>query len=97
MIRKGLWKDSSGKLYNSGKPFFLKLAASVVQEKNLQKDSDGLNFARKALIISGPSLNMNGAWVVQQLMPALQRVVLKHRTVFDASRATAVDKKTVLG
>lgn len=92
LIQKGLWKDSSGKLYNPGKPFFLKLAARVVREVNLQKDTDGLNFARKAMIISGLSLNTNGFWEVKQLTPALQRIVEKHNTVFDASRSAALDK-----
>lgn len=92
MIKKGLWKDSKGRLCNPGKSFLLKLDARVVREVNLEMDSDGLRFARKAMIITGISLNTNGAWGVQQLMHTLQSIMLKHRTGFDASQAIAVDK-----
>lgn len=68
------------------------LAARVVREVKLHNDSDGLNLARMAIIITGLSLNTNGAWEGHQLTPPLQRSALKLRTVFDAFRAISVDR-----
>ena len=60
MIREGKWKDSSGKIANPGKSFFLKLAADAVRDVNRQRDGDGLTYARKAMILRGLALNTNG-------------------------------------
>lgn len=92
MIRKGLWKDTSGKLCSPGRPYFLSLAVRVVREVNLQKDSNGFNFARKAVTTAGLSLNISGLGEVKQLTAALQRIVEKHESVFDASRSASMEK-----
>lgn len=83
MIREGKWKDNSGKLFNPGKLFFLRLAADAVRDVNRQRDSDGLSFARKAMIMTGMALNTNGQWEVSQLTPQLQNIVSKHMEYFD--------------
>lgn len=90
MIRAGKWKDGSGRLHNPGKTFFLKLAAKCVREVNLQRDGDGISYARKAMIITGMALNSNGIWEPSQLRPELQVIISKHRSVFDSSRSSAM-------
>lgn len=82
MIQQGKWKDSSGRLINPGKSFFLKLAAKAVREVNRQRDENGLSYARKAMIMTGMALNTNGQWEIGQLTPDLQRIVRKHQGVF---------------
>ena len=90
LMKKGKWKDSSGKIHNPGKSYFLHLAARCVREVNQQRDEDGICFARKAMVITGLALNTNGQWEVQQLTPELQRIVQKNHTVFDCARTTAM-------
>lgn len=90
MIQKGMWRDSSGKLRNPGKRFFLELSARCVREVNMQRDADGLRYGRKAMIMTGLALNTNGQWEIGQLTPELQRIVRKHQTVFDAARSEAM-------
>lgn len=83
MIEKGMWKDSTGKLLNPGKSFFLKLAARVVREVNHQRDENGITYARKAMILTGMALSVNGQWQVEQLTPELQKIVKKHPEAFE--------------
>ena len=90
LIKKGKWKDPSGKIHNPGKSNFFHLAARCVREVNQQRDADGIGFASKAMVITGLALNTNGRWEVQQLTPELQRIVQKHHTVFDCARTTAM-------
>ncbi|KAE9033223.1 hypothetical protein PR003_g8558 [Phytophthora rubi] len=55
-IRNGDWKtgaSSSGKLANPGKMFFLKLAAECIRLVNLEKDKDGDNWTKKAMVQCG--------------------------------------------
>lgn len=87
MVQQNKWKDSSGKLLNPGKRFFLQLAADSVRDVNRQSDADGLSFARKAMIMTGLSLNTNGRWEICQLTPELQRIATKHKDYFDGSAA----------
>lgn len=53
---------------------------------SLQRYAEGMNNARKAMIIVGLSLSTYGLWEVRQLTLKLQRIVLKHKTVFDAAQ-----------
>ena len=87
MISQGLWKDSAGKVHNPGKSYFLQLAARCVRDVNRERDEDGISFARKAMIITGLALNTNGLWEVRQLTPELQRIVHKHKQIFEATRS----------
>lgn len=87
MIAKGRWKDSAGKIHNPGKSYFLQLAARCVREVNQQRDEDGVSVARKAMIITGMALNTNGVWEIRQLNPGLQRIIQKHKSVFEATRS----------
>lgn len=86
-IARGAWMGSgsgaSGKLRNPGKAFFLKLAAKAVREVNAQRDKNGVSYARKAMIRTGMSLNLNGLWEEKQLSDELQSIVAKHREFFD--------------
>lgn len=83
MVSKGQWMDTSGKLRNPGKHFFLKLAAAAIREVNHQRDENGLSYARKAMIRTGMAMNMNNQWEEQQLFPNLQEIIRKHRNHFD--------------
>ena len=56
MIKLNKWKDSSGKIANPGKTYFLKLAARCIRQVNQKRDEDGLTYARKAcLLYTSPS------------------------------------------
>ncbi|KAG3124885.1 hypothetical protein PI124_g23107 [Phytophthora idaei] len=82
-IRKdGSW---SGKLQNPGKSFSLQLAAEAVKAVNLQKDKNGMSYARKAMIRCGLSLGIDGAWSVAQLYPHLQDIIKKHHVHFEGT------------
>lgn len=84
--------SKSGKLVNPGKRFFLQLAANAVRDVNKQVDSEGMNFARKAMVRCGLAKQANGLWEVRQLFPHLQNIVQKHRENFDG-----VDPDSVKG
>lgn len=84
-IKDGLWTAGSGKLPNPGKPFFLKLAASCVRDVNEQRDRNGLSYARKAMIRTGMSLNVNGLWQESQLADDLQHIIARNRPYFDGT------------
>ena len=52
--------NSSGKLMNPGKRFFLGLAGRCVDEVNKCRDVDGITYARKAMILCGLNKGLNG-------------------------------------
>lgn len=89
---------SSGALKNPGKKFFLELAAAAVQHVNDQRDTNGLTFARKAMIRCGLSLDVNGVWHEKQLSPELQEIINTHRVYFEGKSVpawNAVDQSEV--
>lgn len=93
-IKDGNWVDginSSGKLPNPGKGFFLRLAADAVREVNAQRDKNGVQYARKAMIMTGMSLNLNGLWEESQLTQELQQIVAKHRNHFEGEAVEGVE------
>lgn len=99
LITQGLWQDGidgsgSGKLQNPGKAFFLQLAADSVKEVNNQKDSSGISYARKAMVMTGLSLGLNGAWSESQLTSDLQAIIAQHRNHFDGQPVSAADVET---
>lgn len=57
---RGVWADSSGKIENPGKSYFLGLTARCVWVVNHQLDEYGLRFARKAIILTGLAENTKG-------------------------------------
>lgn len=80
-VRKdGSW---SGKLQNPGKMFFLQLASDAVKAVNLQRDKNGMSYARKAMMRCGLSLGIDGTWSVSQLYPHLQDIIKKHEAHFE--------------
>ena len=54
-----------------------------MREVNAQKDKNGLSYARKAMMRTGMSLNLNGKWEESQLFLILQGIIAKHRNHFD--------------
>lgn len=47
-------------------------AADSVRDVNSQRDKSGLSYARKAMIRTGMSFNVNGLWEEKQLCSPLQ-------------------------
>lgn len=60
MIKERKWKDKSICVLNPRKGFFLHLAAGDIQDDKLKRDSDGLTYSRKALIMTMMALETNG-------------------------------------
>lgn len=90
LIRENGWQDKvradgswSGALKHPGKAWFLKLAAESVRAVNAQRDKNGLTYARKSMIRCGLSKDVDGVWRIEQLFPALQNIIAKHRNHFD--------------
>lgn len=79
----GSFGTKSGAIPNPGKPFFLKIAAQAVRDVNMQRDENGLTYARKAMIRCGLAKQPNGLWEIKQLFPHLQNIIAKHRVYFD--------------
>ncbi|CDF37950.1 unnamed protein product [Chondrus crispus] len=92
MIDLGMWneegRDASGKMFNAGPRFFLKLAANVVQAVNAVKDANGMTLARKAMIQSGMATNGMGKWEIEQLHPDLAAIAIKYKQHFDGEVVT---------
>lgn len=76
LIKKGKREDSSGKIENPGRTFFLRIFDDSVRKINQQRDSGGVSYARKAMIITGMALNTNDLWEESQLTPDLQNIVI---------------------
>lgn len=94
LIEGGEWqntqrKDSSwsGKLKNPGKKFFMSLATECVREVNAHRDKNGVNYARKAMIRCGLSLEIDGSWSPKQLFPHLQDIIQKYPDEFNGTSA----------
>lgn len=81
--RRGGTEGSSGKLRNTGKLFFLKLAADSVRDFNSVSDKYGLSYARKAMIRTGMSLNLNRKWEESQVSLVLLAIIAKHRNHYE--------------
>jgi hypothetical protein len=56
--------QSSGKLTNPVKRFFLQLAADTVEDVNKEVDCNNMSYARKAMIRCGMTLDVDGSWSV---------------------------------
>jgi hypothetical protein len=89
MIRDGERKEgtteSSGKLSNPGKRYFVKMEAQVVREVNAHRDKNGVTYARKAMIRCGQGMDLCGHWREEQLSYELQRSVKQYPTFFDGT------------
>ncbi|KAF1790076.1 hypothetical protein GQ600_21878 [Phytophthora cactorum] len=92
LIYNGEWQNKplgkstgSGKLKNPGKGFFLSLAAKAIRQVNAYRDKNNLNYARKAMIRCGCSLDVDGVWRVKQLYPHLQELIKKYPAEFAGS------------
>lgn len=68
-------ENGSCVLLNSGKHFFLRLAARVVREVSNQRDEDSLIYPRKTMILTGIGLKTNGLSKVLQLTPKLPEII----------------------
>lgn len=83
-VRSGeMDSTKSGKIPNPGKRFFLKMTANAIREVNRMKDKSGISFARRSMIMTGMSLNINGKWEESQLTEQLQLIIAKYRSHFN--------------
>ena len=57
-------EGSSGVLRNPRKPYFFQFIADAIRDINAQHDMNGILYAWKAMIWSGISLELDGAWTV---------------------------------
>lgn len=63
--------QSSGRLKNPWKHFFLKLAQNTVRDVGLQREEGGVCYARKEIIRCGLALNFKRMWEEKQLTQQL--------------------------
>lgn len=91
MIDLGVWngdgRDASGKIFNAGPRFFLKSAATTVNDVNGITGENGISYVRQAMIACGLALS-DGKWEVGQLRSELQAIVMKHREHFEGKFVT---------
>ena len=87
-IMKNQWSDSSGKIMNPGKLFFLSLATKATDRVDRHRDENGITYTRKAMIMCGLALNTNGLWEEQQLTPRLQSIIRRYRPELHSSGAS---------
>ena len=50
---------------------------------NNQRDSNGLTYARKSMIMCGMAKDVDGVWKIDQLKPELISICLKYKNYFD--------------
>eukprot|EP00173_Palmaria_palmata_P000203 Plantae.Rhodophyta-Palmaria_palmata.ctg10969.p1 GENE.Plantae.Rhodophyta-Palmaria_palmata.ctg10969~~Plantae.Rhodophyta-Palmaria_palmata.ctg10969.p1 ORF type:complete len:120 (-),score=34.60 Plantae.Rhodophyta-Palmaria_palmata.ctg10969:475-834(-) len=74
----------SGKVLNPGKHYFLELGAETVRIARMRTDDSGINYARKAMVLYGMSLDVDGVWKVRQLKKELRELVKEYRALFDS-------------
>ena len=84
----------NGKIINPGKRFFLKLAANCVRDVTRKRTSEGITYAREAMIRCGVSRNLNGKWEEEQLSNELQEIVAKFRNHFGGEPVHECDVAT---
>ena len=92
MVGLNAWtnpREGSEKVPNSGKKYFLGLAADMVRTVSAQRDSDWILYTRKALIRCGMAMNINGLWEIRQLSPELQEIVGKYKNNFDGVKVAS--------
>jgi hypothetical protein len=79
-------KGLSGALKNLGKPYFFQLATNSIRDVNAQCDKNEISYTKKAMIWHGMSLELDGAWTVQQLFRKLQVIVAKFNDNFEDAK-----------
>lgn len=72
-IHSNLRTEVSGKFGNTGKSFFLSLAAVVLHDLNHQKDNNGIQCARIAVICTEISLKYSMLWKEGKLRDDFQQ------------------------
>lgn len=71
----------------------LQVASDEVKDVNQQRDGQGINYARKAMIRTGMSLNLNGKSEESQLAEELQVLIAKNRAQFEGQAVHTEDAK----
>jgi DDE superfamily endonuclease len=81
-VKKGDWKNESGKISNPGKRYFLQLATDAIRTVKIARDTNGVHYARKAMIRCGMGLDLCGEWRFEQLSEDLREILAKHPKEF---------------
>eukprot|EP00644_Phytophthora_capsici_P015214 jgi/Phyca11/40919/gw1.98.86.1 len=87
-IRRGEWMQgtkASGSLANPGKKFFLETAAECIRLVNAEIDKDGVNWAKKTMLLCGLDVGKDGKWCVEQLSKPLREIVERFPADFEKS------------
>lgn len=77
-----------------GKKVFLKLAADAVKDVNNQRNQNVISYARRAMVITGMSLNLNGSWYEDQLNDELQSLIAQYRNNLLEDPVSAAEVET---
>ena len=64
----------------------MQLAVDSVEDVNSQVCTNGISFARKAMIQCGLALDIDGTWRINQLFPHLQEIIAMHQQYFDGPK-----------
>ena len=96
MIANDEWQGdggegTSGALRNPGKNFFLQLAADSVRSVNAQRTTEGLTYARLAMIRCGLALDVTGQWNVGQLSRELHGIIQEYPDEFAGQGNNMID------
>ena len=59
------------------------MAANAVRDVKAQRDSNGVSYARKAMVQCGMALGYDGNWPESQFTQKLQEIIAKHRPYFE--------------
>lgn len=84
-IKHSSWCNGLSKIPNPGKTIFLDLAVKFVAAVNRQRERDGVSYARRAMIINGMELNINGLSEEMQLLPKQQHIIRKYLEHFEGN------------
>lgn len=74
------WKNSK-----SREDILFEVGGTSVREINKQRDTEGITYARKAIIMTGMDLKTNGRSEESQLTAVLQNIIKKHREEFESA------------
>lgn len=64
-----------------------------MRDVNVQRDYQGLTYARKAMIMTSMAFNTNGLWEEGHVSARFQGIIKKHRNHFDSKTVGGVDKQ----
>lgn len=97
MIRKKVstGASGSGRLVNTGKSYFQKLAADITRFVALNRYSNVMLLTGKQMMTYGMALNLNGIFGELQKSPELQTIIHKNRENFNGNSVSCIPATAV--